>query len=211
MNEAKKSKINHLVTQYISTKDDDTLNEIYKKLFAEYRNKLDYWNATTSTISNHETQAIFDDTLISILQYIEEKGGDFVKMFQQRLTSKKTDLLRRIIVKRKHEQYEVDNDDENAATFEIASDFNLEEDVAARMYAKQKDDQRQLIDFLVRGENARTTAIVQAYLTTDHKTPTAIGRHLGLDHKQVSRALTRLASKYDTKQFGDYTDYLVAL
>jgi hypothetical protein len=211
MNELKKSHINHLVAQYHKEKDEAQLAPIYRSLLAEYQSKLDYWTATTLMAGSHEMQELFDDTFMKSLEVIGNNGGDFIKLFHLSLGNRYKDLLRKLIVRRKYEQYETDNGDDDSAKVEIASEFNLEETVSQKLTAKQKDDQRQLIDFLVRGENERTTAIVQAFLTTDLKTPTAIGKYLGLDHKQVSRALTRLAAKYSTKQFGNYADYLIAL
>lgn len=211
MNELKKSNINRLVTRYHEEKDEAQLAPIYRSLLAEYQSKLDYWTATTLMAGSHEMQELFDDTIMKSLEVIGNNGGDFVKLFHLSLGNRYKDLLRKLMTRRKHEQYETDNGDEDSAKVEIASEFDLEEYVSQKITAKQKEDQRQLIDFLVRGENERTTAIVQTYLTTDLKTPTAIGKHLGLDHKQVSRALTRLASKYSTKKFGNYADYLVAL
>jgi DNA-directed RNA polymerase specialized sigma24 family protein len=211
MNELKKSHINHLVTQYNEGKGEDQLTEIYRNLLAEYQPKLDYWTATTLMAGSHEMQELFDDTFMKALEVIGNNGGDFVKLFHLSLGNRYKDLLRKLIVRRKYEQYETDNGDEDSAKVEIASEFRTDEHVIEKLNAKQKDDQRQLIDFLVRGENERTTAIVQTYLNHPKPTATAIAKELGLDHKQVSRALTRLASKFDSKQYGDYSDYLVAL
>jgi hypothetical protein len=211
MNELKKSHINHSVTQYNEGKDEAQLAPIYRSLLAEYQSKLDYWTATTLMAGSHEMQELFDDTFMKSIEVVGNNGGDFVKLFHLSLGNRYKDLLRKLIVRRKYEQYEMENGDEDSAKVEIASEFNLEEHVSQKLTAKQKDDQRQLIDFLVRGENDRTTAIVQAFLTTDLKTPTAIGKYLGLDHKQVSRALKSLAGKFSTKQHGDYRDYLIAL
>jgi hypothetical protein len=211
MNELKKSNINQLVEKYHKEKDEAQLAPIYRSLLAEYQSKLDYWASTTLMAGSHEIQELFDDTFMKSLEVIGNNGGDFVKLFHLSLGNRYKDLLRKLIVRRKHEQYEMDNGDEDSAKVEIASEFNLEEHVSQKLTAKQKADQLALIDFLARGENERTTAIVQTYLTTELKTPTAIGKHLGLDHKQVTRALNRLAGKFSTKQYGDYHDYLVAL
>lgn len=211
MNELKKSHINHLVAQYNESKDEAQLAPIYRNLLAEYQAKLDYWTTTTFMAGSHEMQELFDDTFMKALEVIGNNGGDFVKLFHLSLGNRYKDLLRKLMVRRKHEQYETDNGDEDSAKVEIASEFNLEEHVSQKIYAKQKADQRQLIDFLVRGENERTTAIVQSFLNHPKPTATAIAKELGLDHKQVSRALNRLAGKFSTKQFGDYHDYLVAL
>jgi hypothetical protein len=211
MNELKKSHINHLVTQYNEGKDEAQLAPIYRSLLAEYQSKLDYWASTTLMAGSHEIQELFDDTFMKSLEVIGNNGGDFVKLFHLSLGNRYKDLLRKLRTRRKHEQYEMDNGDDDSAKVEIASEFNLEEEVSQKLTAKQKDDQRQLIDFLVRGENERTTAIVQAFLNHPKPTATAIAKELGLDHKQVSRALNRLAGKFSTKQHGDYRDYLIAL
>jgi hypothetical protein len=210
MNEQQKLNINHAVTQYIGTKADATLTQVYRDLLAEYQPKLDYWASSTYMANDHDMTALFDDTFIKSLSVVEEKGGDFVKLFNHSLYNRYKSLLRKLRTRRTYEEYAFDfvwEGEQEAATFEIADDYRFEEHIDG----KQKDDQRQLIDFLVRGENERTTAIVQAFLSTDLKSPTAIGKHLGLDHKQVSRALSRLAAKYSTKKFGDYREFLVAL
>jgi hypothetical protein len=211
MNELKKSHINHLVTQYNEGKDEAQLAPIYRSLLAEYQTKLDYWTATTLMAGSHEMQELFDDVFMKSLEVIGNNGGDFVKLFHLSLGNRYKDLLRKLIVRRKYEQYETDNGDEDSAKVEIGTDSSAEDYVIENITAKQKDDQRQLIDFLVRGENERTTAIVQSFLNHPKPTATAIAKELGLDHKQVSRALNRLAGKFSTKQFGDYHDYLVAL
>jgi hypothetical protein len=211
MNELKKSHINRLVTQYHETKDEAQITHIYRSLLAEYQAKLDYWAATTLMAGSHEVQELFDDTFMKSLEVIGNNGGDFVKLFHLSLGNRYKDLLRKLMTRRKYEQYETDNGDDDSAKVEIASDFSTEEHVIEKFSAKQKDDQRQLIDFLVRGENERTTAIVQSFLNHPKPTATAIAKELGLDHKQVSRALKSLAGKFSTKQFGDYNDYLIAL
>jgi DNA-binding MarR family transcriptional regulator len=68
-----------------------------------------------------------------------------------------------------------------------------------------------LIDSLLKNADETTTAIVATFLAHPKPTATAIAKELGLDHKQVTRALNRLAGKFSTKQYGDYHEYLVAL
>lgn len=71
----------------------------------------------------------------------------------------------------------------------------------------QQEAQRHLIDALVDGSDERTKLIVQTFLESDKPTPTNVAKRLGLDHKQVSRALKKLASKYSEEEFGDLEDY----
>lgn len=208
MNQQQKLNINHAVSQYIGTKSDSDFSSIYRDLLSEYQPKLSYWSSSTFMANDHDMMDLFHDTIIKTLEVVETNGGDFVKLFNHSLNNRYKSLLRKLRTRRAKEQYEIEREgEEEAAPFELADEYRFEDHVDA----KQKDDQRQLIDFLVRGENERTTAIVQAYLATDLKTPTAIGNYLGLDHKQVSRTFKRLAGKFDSKQFGNYHDYLVAL
>ena len=208
MKEQQKLNINHAVTTYIGTKADADLAKVYRDLLSEYQPKLTYWASSTYMANDHDMAEIFDDTFIKTLDVVESKGGDFVKLFHHSLHNRYKSLLRKLKIRRAREQYEIDREgEEEAATFEIADEYRFEEEIGA----KQKSDQRQLITFLVRGENERTTAIVQAFLNHPKPTATAIAKEIGLDHKQVSRALNRLAGKFSTKQFGNYHDYLVAL
>lgn len=73
--------------------------------------------------------------------------------------------------------------------------------------AAQQVTQRQLINKLVDGSDERTKLIVQTFLDSDKPTPTNVAKRLGLDHKQVSRALKKLASKYSEDKFGALEDY----
>lgn len=222
MNEQQKLNINHVVTQYLGAKDDTALTQVYRDLLSEYQPKLSYWASSTYMANDHDMTAIFDDTLIKSLDVVEKNGGDFVKLFNRSLHNRYKSLLRKLKLRRELEVYEVYDgkdvsygNEENSAmklAFEYKVNKDNNEDItAATVLSKKKNDQRMLIEFLVSGETERTTAIVQTYLSTELKTPTAIGKHLGLDHKQVSRALSRLQAKYSTKQHGDYRDYLIAL
>lgn len=148
------------------------------------------------------------------MNFDENKSFSFKSFIYIRLRTRAIDFIKRKDGKY-YESIEYissshrNNDDGDGYEVEIASDFDLEEEVLKPK--TKKADQRELIDFLVRGENERTTAIVQTYLTTELASPTAIGKHLGLDHKQVSRALEKLSRKYKPQMFGNYEDYLIAL
>jgi DNA-directed RNA polymerase specialized sigma24 family protein len=208
MNELKKLNINQQVLRYISEKDDEVLARCYRDLHAEYKKTLEYWNATTSNANQHDMETVFDDVFIKAVKAIGANGGDFVKLFNQSLYNEFKSLLRKLKKRREFEVYEKANDDEAATSrFEIADEFNLEETVIA----KKKADQRMLIDSLLTGADATTTAIVEAFLNHPKPTATAIAKEMGVHHSKVTRALNRLAGKFSTKQHGDFRDYLVAL
>jgi hypothetical protein len=207
MNEMKKSNINALATQHIATQAEADFEATYRSLYAEYQAKLTYWSTTTSLSGSHDMQALFDDAFISTTKAIAANGGDFVKLFHRSLHNRYNSLLRKLMVRRKYEQYEMDNGDEDTAMFEIASEFNLEDEINA----KKRADQRQLIDSLLSDADETTTAIVATFLQHPKPTPTAIGKALGLHHSVVIRKLERLAGKFDARQHGEHRDYLVAL
>ncbi|PFP30209.1 MarR family transcriptional regulator [Bacillus sp. AFS073361] len=208
MNESKKLNINHAVARYLVTKGEADFNEVYRSLHAEYRKKIAYWSTSTFMANKHDVMEIFDDMLLRSLDAVEKNGGDFVKLFHLSLNSRYKSLLRKLTTRRKFEQYEVESEeDEKPASFEIDSGFRIEEEIIA----KKKADQRQLIDSLLNDADAKTTAIVEAFLVSENASPTAIGEALGLHHSTVIRSLKRLAGKFDSKKYGDYTDFLVAL
>lgn len=221
MKEQQKLNINHAVTTYIGTKTDADLAKVYRDLLSEYQPKLTYWASSTYMANDHDMVEIFDDTFIKTIDVVESKSGDFVKLFHHSLHNRYKSLLRKLKTRRSFEMYDSYDGGDNVYNSGDTTDYlsfermvnrnNTEDTTAATVLSKQKADQRQLIDFLVRGENERTTAIVQAFLNHPKPTATAIAKEIGLDHKQVSRALNRLAGKFSTKQFGNYHDYLVAL
>jgi hypothetical protein len=211
MNNDKKTNINGLVTRYIIAKDDAVLTACYGELFGEFRSKLDRWSATTYLAAQHDMIAIFDDTFVKSISYIEKNGGDFVKLFNTSIHNRYKSLLRKLKLRRTYEMYETkteSGDDEMAATIENIADDEAVEDIA---FAKRKADQRRLIDSLLSDSDELTTAIVNAFLEHPKPTPTAIGKQLGIHHSTIIRKLERLAGKFDSKKHGDYRDFLVAM
>lgn len=203
-----KKQLNTLVERYQSTKDEEVFNHIYSIMSKKWKS-LDLVARSIHSDSS-ETLALYEDTLIKCLGKYDGRA-DFENFYNRYLWRERRGLYRKKKTTLKNEYLEsyLIGFSPEAATFDIPDDIDVEGE--ATKSKRKKDDQLALIDFFVHGENERTTAIVQAYLETDLKTPTAIGKYLGLNHKQVTRALTRLAAKYDSKQYGDYTDYLVAL
>jgi hypothetical protein len=206
-----KMNINQLVVNYQESNNDELFNEIYeiisKSIFGTkdgnpYLRKV----AKSLKADFHSVKAMFDDTLINAIKHYKE-GNEFIHYFKRSWRQRRANIYNKAKWIRENETPE-EQGSEGLSLFDTIPDSHSIEEI---VLAKKKADQRQLIDFLVAGENERTTAIVQAFLTTELKTPTAIGNHLGLDHKQVSRAIKRLAGKFDSKQFGEVSDYLVAL
>lgn len=74
-----------------------------------------------------------------------------------------------------------------------------------------KADQRQLIDFLL--DQTQVDNVTTAIVTNlpKYRSPRALAKALGLDHKKVDRRLRKLARNYDAELFGDYRDYLYAV
>ncbi|MGG2024171.1 sigma-70 family RNA polymerase sigma factor [Gottfriedia sp. S16(2024)] len=213
MKELTKDFINGKVFLYLEKGIEDDFSDFYKELKNEYQSKLRYWSKNTFMANMHDIQELFDDTVFNVMNVIKKDGGDFVKLFQLRLVSRYKSLLRKLIVRRAHEDYDFDKSsaDPEAATFELADDFNLEEKVITDLTGKKKADQRQLIDSFLDGADADTTAIVNAFLTHPKPTATAIAKELGVHHSKVLRNFERLGGTFDYKQFGDYRDYLFAI
>jgi hypothetical protein len=203
--------IEKLIIDFQNDRSDETFNEIYANVTQTIFGAKDgnpYLRKVAKSLNAdfHSVKAEFDDTLLKAIRNFKE-GYDFLNYFKRSWRRRRATVYN-TANRIRNKEVSPEHGDEGLSLFDTIPDLHNVEDTVIKT---KKADQRKLIDFLVAGENERTTAIVQAFLTTDLKSPTAIGNHLGLDHKQVSRAIKRLAGKFDSKQFGDISDYLVAL
>lgn len=199
--------LNELVQSYRTEKSDEVFEILYATVSKNWRSLE---KVARSIMSNKaDILASYEDELLKCIEVYDGRG-DFINLLNRHIWRKRNDVYKVAKGRKKYTAVipEIENDDgTEAATFDFVDDFNLEEHVLS----KRKTDQRQLIGFLVNGEDETTTAIVEAFLNHPKPTATAIAKELGCHHSKVIRALNRLAGKFDTKQFGDYHDYLVAL
>lgn len=199
-------KLNSLVLAYQTSGSDEVFNEIYAEVIAKGARAFEKIGKSIRA-DKHEVYAIYEDTLLRCIGKYDG-STDFIKFYLSSVARARTDVYRK---KKKLSERETtwqqSEDDSEAATFEIADDFNLAEEVTETKEA----DQRQLIDFLTKDSDATTTAIVEAYRTQPKSSALAIAKSLGMHHYTVTRKLEKLAGKFDSQTFGNYTDYLVAL
>jgi DNA-directed RNA polymerase specialized sigma24 family protein len=202
----KNEQLNNLVLDYQRTRSEEVFEQIYANVSASWR-RLDTIGKSIRT-DGAEVLAGYEDTLLKCIESFDNRV-DFVKMLSRSIRNKRGDIYRKKKRIYQHEQYiaPVENEDGSEVAFEIEDEFNLEEYIIA----KKKADQRQLIDSLLNGADTTTMAIVEAFLAHPKPTATAIAKELGYHHSKVTRALNRLAGKFSTKQFGDFSDYLIAL
>jgi hypothetical protein len=196
--------LNNLVVSYQSERLDDQFVLIYEMVTKNWRNLKTV--AKSVRASEAEMLALYEDELLKCIEVYDSRG-DFINLLNRYIWRKRRRVYSKKNTLYKYEVYEIDREDDEAANFEIADEFNLEEQIIA----KKKADQRQLIDSLLNDADETTTAIVATFLAHPKPTATAIAKELGVHHSKVTRALNRLAGKFSTKQFGDYHDYLVAL
>jgi hypothetical protein len=200
-------KLNGLVTKYQTDRSEETFAEIYSIVSSTWRNLDAVGKSVYSNAS--EMLATYEDMLLACIE-VYDGSGNFSHLLNRYIWRKRNDIYK---VNKARRKYMADitplvNDDgSEAATYEPEDDFLIED----YLTAKKKADQRQLIDFLLTGADETTTAIVETFLQHPKPTPTAIGKVLGIHHSVVIRKLERLAGKFDARQFGDYSDYLVAL
>jgi DNA-directed RNA polymerase specialized sigma24 family protein len=199
--------LNKLVIKYQRDRSDETFAQIYAMVSTNWRNLRAVGKSVLADES--EITAVYEDTLLRCVESWKPVG-DFEHFLNQSIKRRRSDTYRK---KKRLSEFEVfaapveNEDGSEAANFEIADEFNLEEHITA----KKKADQRQLISSLLNGADETTTAIVEAFLAHPKPTATAIAKELGYHHSKVTRALNRLAGKFSTKQFGNHRDYLVAL
>jgi len=205
--------LNNLVLDYREGRSEDTFTQLYEMVSANWRNLGTVGKSIRA--SEAETIAAYQDVL---LECIEKYDGrtDFSYLVNKSIRFRRRDIY---LKKKRLSEFEIyENKHPNGvmfdseygstdATYNLADEFNLEEQIIA----KKKADQRQLIDSLLNDADETTTAIVATFLAHPKPTATAIAKELGVHHSKVTRALNRLAGKFSTKQFGDYHDYLVAL
>ncbi|MCI4129422.1 hypothetical protein [Bacillus haynesii] len=202
-----KEKLNNLVLSYQKDKSNDVFTEIYEMTISPMRSKFAEV-ARSLRASVPEVVALYEDVLLNCIgSYTGEH--DFENYFKFSLRNKRANLYRD---KKKRQQKEVlecglsSNHNESAATLRIMDEGSPER----LFFSKKRADQRQLIDHLVEKSDETTKMIVETFLACERPTPTAIGKKLGVHHMTVIRKLEKLAGYFDTKQFGEYRDYLFA-
>jgi DNA-directed RNA polymerase specialized sigma24 family protein len=199
--------LNNLVMDYQNDRSDETFAKLYEMIATNWRSLETVGKSVKA--SGAEILAAYEDTLLSCIEKYDGRA-DFINLLNRSIRFKRSDIYRK---KKRLSEFEVyakpteNEDGSEPASFEIADEFRIEDYITA----KKKADQRQLIDSLLNGADETTTAIVATFLAHPKPTATAIAKELGVHHSKVTRALNRLASKFSTKQFGDYHDYLVAL
>jgi hypothetical protein len=199
-------KLNSLVLTYQQTKSNAVFTEIYAEVSGWWSNSKTIAQSIRS--NEHDTVALYEDTLLNAIDKYNGTG-DFMNYYKRGVVQNRAYLYRKTKRQHEHEVFEqqlnVAEDDGNPNQLEAL--YGTTEQTP---FTKKEADQRQLIDSLLNGADAKTTAIVEAFLNHPKPTPTAIGEALGIHHSTIIRTLKRLAGKFDDKQHGDYRDYLFA-
>jgi regulatory protein YycH of two-component signal transduction system YycFG len=209
--------LNAKVLRYQQTKCDDLFYEIYRET---KRQVLRNTRALANSLSTDENTVLtlFDDAILYAVNTYKD-GKDFVNYVKWKFKNKRLNFLRNRKYVFDHEVYEQPvNEDEDAAT---SFDFIVGSDGADDEYLRKQTeaDQRQLIGFFLNIADDLTTAIIKVALAYQPSQtlgrPASLERYvadkLGIDKRTVSRKIERLAGKFDSKQYGNYRDYLVAL
>lgn len=209
--------INNLAVEYVTTKSEDVFNEMYEALIVKWKPRLAN-HSKVSRLTYGEILAKFDDSVLKCLAAIErDGGGEIVKLLETSVRNGKYDLMRRS--KRRYEmEIYAGKDESEAATFETLMNTKNTYRIEDEIIAKEKPDNRQVIESLLSDADERTTAIIQTFLkfqtsgkrTWDFVTPSQIAKELGVHHSAVTRTFKRLAAKFDVNTFGDYREYLPA-
>ncbi|MBW3113536.1 hypothetical protein KYJ26_16905 [Bacillus sp. MCCB 382] len=201
-------KLNSLVLAYQQTKSDAVFTEIYAEVSGWWSNSKTIAQSVRS--NEAEIIALYEDTLINALEKYDG-SADFMNYYKRGVVQNRAYLYRKTKRQHEHEIFEqqlAPPSEEDGNPNQLEAIYGTTEQTP---FTKKEADQLALIDFLLNGADAKTTAIVEAFLNHPKPTPTAIGEALGIHHSTVIRTLKRLAGKFDAKHHGDYRDYLVAL
>lgn len=202
------SELNSLIVSYQTDRNDDTFTKIYETIANTWTNLEKVAKSVRADIC--EITALYEDVLLKCIDKYDGRT-DFIRFYRYCLTRARAEFYwyKKLRYESEIKECEINASDE--MDFErLINSANYADSTAATVLETKRADQLQLIDFLLSGADATTTAIVEAFLSEKKPTPTAIGKKLGLHHSTVLRKLTSLASKYDSKKFGDYRDFLVA-
>lgn len=201
-----KQELNNLIMRFKESNQDKDFTEIYNLTVKKASNTFQS-TARSLLTGEAEVRALYEDVLMNC---IREYNGlhDFENFYKNSLKNRRADTYRKTKRMNERDLYIVDKtveEDESAATLE----FTYDETPESIYFTKKRADQRQLIDSLLEKADETTRKIVETFLGCDRPTPTAIGKRLGLHHSTVIRKLEKLAGSFDTKQHGNYHDYLV--
>jgi DNA-directed RNA polymerase specialized sigma24 family protein len=197
-------KLNNLVNDYQTHPTDETFTAIYEIVSPhwKYSQKI----AQSLRTDAHEVVELYQDVLMKCIERFDG-NSDFMNFYKVCVVRKRADVYEKNKRRQEFEIYdEAESEDSIAATIErIADPTDYHEEVT------RKADQRQLIGILLDGEDELTTAIVKSYLANPKATMRNIARDLNLNHQSVvSRTFKRLAGKFESKNLGNYRDFLYA-
>jgi RNA polymerase sigma factor (sigma-70 family) len=200
------TKLNSAAMNYFNEPDRELRERYFEDI---YRTLREQWLPKFPTIAQSlrtsvaDAEAIYEDVLLKVLESYDG-NRDFCRLLKNSLRNKRADHYDKMRRHTKRFSLTVDKEsDENAATFEIADEFDLELTVI-----KKKEDQRQLISFLTRNTDAKTTAIVNAF--GKHESQKALAEALGFDRKTVRQKLRALAHNFDEEILGELRYYFSA-
>ncbi|MEH7652297.1 sigma-70 family RNA polymerase sigma factor [Bacillus safensis] len=201
-----KQELNNLIMRFKESNQDTDFTEIYNLTVKKASNTFQS-TARSLLTGEADVQELYEDVL---MKCISEYNGmhDFENFYKNSLKNRRADTYRKTRRMNERDLYIVDKtieEDKGAATLEPVDEKTPE----TIYFNKKRADQRQLIDSLLEKADETTRQIVETFLGCDRPNPTAIGKRLGLHHSTVIRKLEKLAGSFDTKQFGNYRDYLV--
>lgn len=190
--------VNSYVLEYKRTGCPDKFNTLYKVLMERLKSKQSY-DIRVRGMDTHEAVALYDDTIMEAIRYYRE--GSFLKLLYMRLKSRRIDLHR--MRKRKIAS---NYDMVDLSSVDILEDNDRDRVDTPEESVIKKEDQRQLISFLVARQDDFTVTV--AKLIPSFDSPTAIAKELGVHHSKVGRSLDRLRNRFDANRFGELREYL---
>jgi DNA-directed RNA polymerase specialized sigma24 family protein len=201
-------KLNNLVVTYQSTRSDETFTAIYEMVSPhwKYSKKI----AQSLRTGQHEVAALYEDVLLKCIERFDGKS-DFMNFFKACVVRKRADVYEKNKRQHYYEVYEEPTEGDEGESLLAATIEQIADPIDRHEEVTRKADQRQLIGILLDGEDEVTTAIVKSYLANPKASNRSITKQLNLNHQsQVSRTLKRLAGKFESKNIGNKTDFLMA-
>jgi DNA-directed RNA polymerase specialized sigma24 family protein len=195
-------KLNNLAASYVVDKSQEIFSEIYSLLTQKWRPTYGAIARSLRTETD-EVEELYEDTLMRVLERYDG-SGKFERNLSRALKNARIDFIRSDKRLRSREQLIIDGErGEGTAIPELEYAVDAEDEAR-----QKKEDQLQLISFLLQNADSETTAIISEF--GNYESPNALAKAMGIHHEVVKRKLRKLAKSHDASIFGDYRQYLTA-
>lgn len=204
--------LNSLAVAYRTERTDEAFRKLYELASTTFEQLHRDSLFSKGCRDSHSAKESFDSAVFELSQ--RDDVGNFANALSAALRRKRLMLCRTLARRRNRfpgslDETEADEFGEYSPKYKMPEEISAEDAAIKELSAKKEDDQRQLIDFLVKDPtqvDRETSLIVSQF--SQYSSITALAKALGMHHEFVKRKLRKLSRSYDVNRFGDVNEYL---